>query len=102
MVAYHQNLVDQVVVIPDNISTRDFPSINIYPNPTSGRFNIDFVNFAQEAEIHIVNFQGQEVLKINNRNRLTMELNINYLPDGIYLIIVETKSQIITGKIIKS
>ena len=102
MVAYQQDPVEQIVDIPDIISNPDDLSINIYPNPTSGLFNIDFFNFTEKAEIHVMNFQGQEVFKKSNQNQLTLEMDISRLPDGIYMIIIKTNDQNISGKVIKS
>jgi len=102
LVASQQAPLEEVLHIPDQISNSDGLSIHIYPNPTSGRFKIDFSNFTETADVHVMNFQGQEVLNTSNMNQLTMELNISKLPKGIYMVIVESADQIISGKVIKN
>ena len=76
--------------------------IHIYPNPTAGHFNIDFINFDGSADVYVMNFQGQPVFKTTSQNQLTMSININNLPNGIYLIVIKSNNQIITKRVIKS
>jgi hypothetical protein len=102
MVTYQQFQEDLVTTIPEKVSDEDVQSVNIYPNPTHGRLNIDFFNFTEDADIYIFNFQGQELFRTSNHNRLAMEINIENLPDGIYLIIIKSDDQIISGKLVKS
>ncbi len=80
----------------------DGPDIHIYPNPTTGHLNIDFINYDGQAVIYVMNFQGQQVFKTTSQNQLTVDINIGNLPNGIYLIVIKSNNQIITKRVIKS
>ena len=64
--------------------------INIYPNPTSGMFNISIsnANFA-ELTISVVDIRGREVYKSVDKNiaaQYNKQLNLEQVAKGIYYI----------------
>ncbi len=77
------------------------PDIRIYPNPTSGHFTIDFMGEETTADIQVLNFQGKKIRGLDCRSQTQAEININYLPTGMYIVIIKTDMEIIKKKIIK-
>ena len=59
-------------------------SINVYPNPNDGRFQIDCPYSI--SEIQIINFNLKKIITFYDS-----QIDISHLPDGIYLAIVKTE-----------
>ncbi|MFA4851017.1 MAG: M14 family zinc carboxypeptidase [Bacteroidales bacterium] len=83
-----------------------FNSVEIYPNPSDGMFNI-IVNTskAEIANIDIYDMIGNKVYNkkpsfIPGKNRLYID--INELNNGIYFIVVETSSERYTSMLVKN
>jgi len=71
------------------------PSFNLYPNPGNGRFSFD--GGTNPQKIDIFNLFGEKLSEINTLN--TKNIDISYLPDGIYLIKIFLKSGVRLSKI---
>jgi len=76
---------------------------NIYPNPTEGFLNIDFLGYLNNAHLFIYNFNGQLVYrditnKINGNH--TLHIDLKHLPAGMYIIRLINEELIKTAKII--
>ena len=73
-----------------------FKNISIYPNPTTGVVNFNFVE--QIETITVYNLLGTKVNYFTNTN----SINMATLPNGVYMLTVMTVSgKIITKKVIK-
>ncbi len=73
-------------------------NIQIYPNPV-----IDFINIKTDEDIiklNVYNLAGQLVLSLVE-NQLENKVNIAHLNSGMYLIHIETKSNVYIEKFIK-
>jgi len=77
-------------------------AINIYPNPTTGRFTIDFMGEATTAEILLFNLQGNMLYKSNCTEQLSWEMDISHLQMGMYIVVIKTLNNVITRKVIKN
>lgn len=81
----------------DDIQQQGF---SLYPNPSQGRLQIDH----QEGirSVVIFNALGQQVLSENGNNERRMDLNIDNLSQGIFLVRVTSESGISqTKKLVK-
>ncbi len=76
-------------------------NVHIYPNPTTGNFTINFMGKETSAEITVLNFQGTKIRSLNSNNQTQVEIDINYMPAGMYIIIIKTETEVIKKKIIK-
>jgi hypothetical protein len=72
--------------------------ITVYPNPTTGKFTIIFPSTTRQ--IQILNSLGQVLQTKYTNNEKSMDFEL--MGDGIYLIQMQTDTQIITGKVIVS
>jgi hypothetical protein len=79
--------------------TNSFKNLSIYPNPVkSGNIHIKSSGDISDTAYQINNFQGQTLLKGKSLNR---EINVNQLPSGSYLLIIENSNSRVIKKFIK-
>jgi len=83
------------------------PSIDIFPNPTSGKFKIhpEFSGSKSktDVEMQIMNIHGQEILRDNfiiNSSLYQKEINLSKLPKGIYFISFISENFVKTKKLV--
>jgi hypothetical protein len=77
--------------------------VNVYPNPSSNFFNIEFdINQLQNVNISVSNILGQEVYKkgILAQGRFTESINLSDYPKGIYNLKVNTLEKKSSHKLI--
>ncbi|MBK5286054.1 MAG: T9SS type A sorting domain-containing protein, partial [Bacteroidia bacterium] len=74
----------------------------IYPNPSSGVYNILFINANEKAEITVTDIVGQQVFSSGSITApsLPYSLNLSTQPDGIYLMQVQYKDRIFTTRLV--
>jgi len=72
-------------------------TINIYPNPSSDKFNIDLGSHVCE-EISVTNLQGQTVWSTNNP-AVQQEINIQGWNKGVYFLKISSQGRISYQKI---
>lgn len=96
--------------INDNTVAAD--KINIYPNPTSGKFTVQFnrtdgqagnwLPRDEQAGIEIYNIVGEKIDSLSGITpQSSYEIDISSLPDGIYFVRINDRKSIYTRKIIK-
>jgi hypothetical protein len=77
--------------------------ITIYPNPTSGKININAEEYEGKVQLQIVNSLGQQV--INNEIILSGEkiisMDVSALASGIYKVVLLSGSGMSTGTMVK-
>lgn len=62
---------------------------HVFPNPATGRFNVDFEGLVGEKEVTLVNSLGQIVMR-DHTNALLMEIDATSLESGLYFVNVST------------
>ncbi|HJN05823.1 MAG TPA: DUF1028 domain-containing protein [Bacteroidales bacterium] len=71
----------------------------LYPNPVEDVVNIEVLK-AGNYELEIVDIMGNQISSINFEDDI--ELDISFLPDGIYFVRISNKEQSFITKIIKA
>lgn len=66
---------------------------NIYPNPTTGRLNIDLGKLAKNISLEIVNVTGQIVFANQTKEAELMNIDISHLDSGIYFVRIQTEAK---------
>ena len=69
---------------------------SIYPNPSTGKFSIEFSNQQQITSVEIYNLFGESVFQKQNTN----EIDLSSAAKGIYFVKVYAGEKIYTEKII--
>jgi M6 family metalloprotease-like protein len=80
----------------ENISNEN--NFEIYPNPSSGIFNLN-INF-DYSEISLTNVIGEEIFK--NINQQVNQINLSDQANGLYFLKIKTNQEVLTRKIIIS
>jgi hypothetical protein len=91
-----------VVVQAINLNTNQLPvgQVQIFPNPTSGRFAIDLGQNYQSIEVEIMDISGKTIQKQLIQNQQELELFLD-VAAGVYLINIIADEQTGSYKIIK-
>jgi ligand-binding sensor domain-containing protein len=74
--------------------------VNISPNPTNDKFNIEFPDNVSILKLGIINIQGR-LIKSQRIERNPQTLDVSDFPDGIYVLRFYTENGIATKKLIK-
>jgi hypothetical protein len=90
---------DMTIVESDVDNTLD---VNIYPNPTTGEFIIDFIGYETTAEISLHNYYGMKVHNTKIYHQKMEKIDISDLPGGIYIVVISTNTEKIIRKIVKT
>lgn len=91
-------------ILPGDItlSTEEFSQkyLTVYPNPSSGIFNISSNQNIENASIKVFDLNGRMIyqLKKNSENKV---LNLTHSQNGIYILNIENEGYNYTQKIIK-
>lgn len=77
-------------------------SVNVYPNPATESINISLENTSSEkATVTVMNIQGQTVATFDAGNNANIELPIQNLNRGLYIITVQTTTSTGVARFIK-
>ncbi|MBA3900516.1 MAG: T9SS type A sorting domain-containing protein [Bacteroidetes bacterium] len=97
--------VDSCGVIT-NIDKSTFENniLKLFPNPTNGHFNIEFIAKNNQASVEVYNNLGTKVFSISNfrigENKV--KIDISEHPEGIYIFNVFDGEKIFSKKVIKN
>lgn len=87
------------------INTVRFPSqkneINIYPIPTTGKLIIENNSSGKNLNIEIRDISGKTVLKTTKTNNFRVDLSVEQLPKGVYILAVFFEDHIAYKKMVK-
>ena len=72
----------------------------VYPNPTNGTLNIKAITDLNFNSVDIIDLNGTLInsILLNNKEGT---INLNELPDGIYLIKIHSDVGVVVKKVIK-
>lgn len=82
-----------------SISDPSYQSVNVYPNPTKGVFNIEAD--AQIIAIKVIDFSGQAVYQSDEKS-YSVSFDLGNLSNGLYLVQVYTNSGVVRKMLIKN
>ena len=91
----------EVLNWPNGIATTPTESqVELFPNPTKGKFDINLMNIEGLEQITIINTLGQMVYHYSNCSEKHYEIDFTAQPKGIYLIQYQYKAGNKTQKIV--
>ncbi len=78
-------------------------AMKIYPNPTKGILRVDFGTVIDNKTVMIVvyDLQGKEVFNNRTNGESSLQIDLTYNPNGIYIMKVKIGIQETSWKIIK-
>jgi Secretion system C-terminal sorting domain/Ig-like domain CHU_C associated/Bacterial Ig-like domain (group 2) len=78
--------------------------ISILPNPSSGFFEVSFVNgIAEKTKLSVINMLGQEIQCIEYTiNDKIIKIDLSNHPSGVYLVKIESNNVVLKKTIIKN
>ncbi|MFI5172812.1 MAG: T9SS type A sorting domain-containing protein [Chitinophagales bacterium] len=95
-----------VKLLPDTITSISnlqppTPNFQIFPNPSSGIFQITFPNQKTNCTLEVLNTLGQIVFKsASNNPKSAIALDLSFLPKGIYVLKINDGTSILSSKLI--
>ncbi|MBL4594018.1 MAG: zinc-dependent metalloprotease, partial [Flavobacteriales bacterium] len=98
---YAVNSTDFTIFSPTGISEIKNGNINIYPNPTSGLINLEFKTTQDIDKISISDLQGKIVYLDKNITISSIQIDLNSLSNGVYMLQVQSKNDVSVYKVIK-
>ena len=84
-----------------NIPIYTISKINVYPNPSSGIFNIYIENPINNAKITVADLNGRIVYVSKFENLDNKSLDLNHLQNGIYILNIANADYNYSQKIVK-
>lgn len=96
-----ESMYSESIDIPDFSSVRELADIGVrfYPNPASGRLNLEFTNgFESGTIIEIVDLNGHVVNRVLPVSSFT-EINIEGLSSGVYMLQISSGSAKTIGRL---
>lgn len=75
----------------DNIRNHEQLQYSVYPNPSSGFFNISFLTH-DERTVFLKNYMGQIVFQKSFRNN-ALQVETKSFPNGVYYLLIEQQNQ---------
>ena len=92
--------IGETVGRPENLTSA---GLNVFPNPSSGIFNIHNLSLPEDAELLIYNTQGKLVKNLKIKaGQDQYDFDLSALPDGLYLISVKSEASQWMKKIMKN
>lgn len=99
---FDECLKDNVTITGNTTSIilLELATLKIYPNPNNGIFNVEIPNLVNKASLQIFSLIGKSILQ-QSFTLVNNQIDVSALPDGVYLIKVETEDGYVTRRIIK-
>ncbi len=88
---------DLILSIPDEDSPVE---LTIFPNPTTGTFQLKHHDGSLHKSYSLFNQIGQKV--VHGTLDLSTSIDISALPDGLYVLRLSTSKNVVTGTILKN
>ena len=89
-------------IIVIGIAENDFGGdLRFYPNPAGNYITIDLGKTYRAITLNVKDITGKVVYSIKHNKRQTIQLYINNLPDGVYIIQLNTQHKSAVLKFVK-
>jgi hypothetical protein len=95
----------------DIVETDNYPSVQVYPNPTRGELTISLPNPSEGGAYNAWEVKNIEIFDVFGRcvdiAHPTLRgglrgLYISHLPSGIYFVRIQTDKGVVTRKVVKN
>jgi hypothetical protein len=73
----------------------------VYPNPTGNKVTIEFQNQEKPKRVTLKDVTGKEIIETNRTKQATFTFDLANLPEGLYMIEVQSQEGIKVHKVVK-
>ena len=94
------SIIQVTTCSPVGIDEQSATSVNIHPNPTTGKLIISIAG-QTASSVTLRNSLGQVLLSGNISSTNQIELDLSSYPAGIYFLQLEVNGQVITKQVLK-
>ncbi len=91
---------DQVCDITSIMDPKEIMAFEVYPNPTSDKLNLKFLQEAKNGELAIFNSMGQRVYR-NDLRIVDYPIALSHLKKGVYFVVLTVDSRIFSKTFLK-
>lgn len=95
------NPIDVTIVSSTTHALPHRLDIAVYPNPTKGVLNLDLRQVLSQANVQVLNLNGQVLMQQTIDNQQFTQIDLNNLPAGIYMLQVVSAQQSAVLKVVK-
>lgn len=96
----------KTIVVLSNISLEESQSldrmIDVYPNPSSGRFNLELnknaATWMSDLEVQVSDMTGRKIMTISGLEEFVTTIDLNAFESGVYMLHVYKKGELISYK----
>lgn len=82
------------VDVSGGIKENSVMAVSVFPNPSSGNITIEFPDVPQIiSEIKVIDILGNERFLKSDINNVSSDINLGYLPSGVYIIEITNKNK---------
>jgi hypothetical protein len=96
-----KDTLSTAVIQPGGVKSGMFEFINLYPNPSDGRFKVTYATGSErDIEIRVVNPMGQVIQKIERNNETpgihTVDIASSSIAAGLYKVVLYSEGEILS------
>jgi Secretion system C-terminal sorting domain/Pregnancy-associated plasma protein-A len=100
MQAYLNSIASQFSQTVLNTIDNDFIAFSVYPNPTKGIINIQFINLVSDYDVNVYDIAGRQVEYAKSNALNNKSITLNNASKGVYFISVKFDNKQTTKKIV--
>lgn len=90
--------IDCNIVSIDEMDSKDL--VDVYPNPANDLLNIETNEIIRE--VCIITMDGRMVMRLNNLNSHSTRVDLNELPEGLYIAVIRTNKTEMQKRFVRS
>ncbi len=79
----------------------DVFKINVFPNPSSGLYTLEFLEVYTDVQIQVIDISGKIIYQHNSNSTGTILLNISDRPAGLYILKLSTERGVNALQLVK-
>ncbi len=96
-----QDTTIEVMLMTGSIRKEKMTQLDIYPNPSSGKFYLEAPNFSSDPiEFQVMDLTGRIVYERKQALPETIEIDLSNQPKGMYFLRIKTEEENYTQKLI--
>ncbi|MFY0601298.1 MAG: beta-galactosidase [Cyclobacteriaceae bacterium] len=94
-------ILDEKVVLSNEELEKENKFINLFPNPSSGEFQIELDKIYEDVYIDVMSIDGKSFMHKYHKSTKNIKMNLTELRSGTYFIRVETEEESKVMKFLK-